>query len=188
VHPPRIDHLPAGWSNGVDLVKNAGMGSYSRVQHGTAAQRQVGAAAGTMGHRERSLAEPDTSAFTLMVVDDSEVFRGATRSLVERLPGFDLVAEASSGREALAQFADASPDLVLMDIRMSGIDGIEATRQIVHRWPTAVIVLITSEDPGDVPASAECCGAVRIMQKESLCVSSGTEWRELVLARRSRLR
>jgi DNA-binding NarL/FixJ family response regulator len=124
------------------------------------------------------------TALRLMVVDDSEVFRGAARSLVERLPGFDLVAEASSGGEALVRFEDAAPDLVLMDIRMAGIDGIEATRQIVHRWPGALVVLVTSEDPLDVPASAGCCGAVRVMQKESLCVSSGAEWRELVFARR----
>ena len=117
------------------------------------------------------------TALRLMVVDDSEVFRGAARSLVERLPGFDLVAEASSGGEALVRFEDAAPDLVLMDIRMAGIDGIEATRQIVHRWPGALVVLVTSEDPLDVPASAGCCGAVRVMQKESLCVSSGAEWR-----------
>jgi DNA-binding NarL/FixJ family response regulator len=67
---------------------------------------------------------------------------------------------------------------------MAGIDGIEATRQIVHRWPAALVVLVTSEDPLDVPASAGCCGAVGVMQKESLCVSSGAEWQELVFARR----
>jgi len=118
------------------------------------------------------------------VVDDSEVFRGAARSLVERLPDFDLVAEASSGGEAVVRFADAAPDLVLMDIHMDDIDGIEATRRIVHRWPRAVVVLVTSEDPFDVPAAAGCCGAVRVMQKESLCVSSGVEWRDLIHARR----
>ena len=66
---------------------------------------------------------------TMLVVDDQEPFRDAMRELVAATAGFELVGEAASGEDALAAIGNLSPELVLMDVRMPGIGGIEATRQ-----------------------------------------------------------
>ena len=67
----------------------------------------------------------------MLVVDDQETFREMMRDLVAATPGFELVGEAASGEDALVAIGDLSPELVLMDVRMPGIGGIEATRRVM---------------------------------------------------------
>ena len=72
---------------------------------------------------------------SVMIVDDQPPFRAAARAVVDRIAGFDLVAEVESGEEAVATSGALRPDLVLMDINMGALDGIEATRLITDAAP-----------------------------------------------------
>ena len=102
----------------------------------------------------------------LLIVDDS---------LEMRLEIIDLVAniayqihECANGTDAVAAYAQHKPDWVLMDIMMQGGDGIEATRQIVARWPDAKVVIVTSYDDADLKAAAKAAGATDYVSKENL--------------------
>jgi DNA-binding NarL/FixJ family response regulator len=79
----------------------------------------------------------------LMLVDDHEVVRTGLRSFLEAQGGLLVVAEAGSGEEALAKIAGAQPDVVVMDITMPGMDGLEATRQLKMRRPECQILALT---------------------------------------------
>jgi DNA-binding NarL/FixJ family response regulator len=106
----------------------------------------------------------------VVVVDDQEPFRAAARATVARVAGFELVAEAHSGEEALVVCRELSADLVLMDINMGGIDGIEATRQLTASDPHPVVVLLSTYDARDLPARAGECGAASYLHKDELSI------------------
>ena len=80
----------------------------------------------------------------VVVVDDQAPFRRAARAVVGATPGFELIAEAVSGEEAVALARSLEPDVVLMDIKMPGIGGIEATRRITAASAGTVVVLVSS--------------------------------------------
>lgn len=103
-----------------------------------------------------------------MVVDDQAPFRSAARSVIERTPGFRWVGEAESAEGATVRADALHPGLVLMDIHLGGIDGIEATRRLLSAHPGTVVVLCSSHDHGDLPAGARSCGAVAYVHKEEL--------------------
>lgn len=102
----------------------------------------------------------------VMVVDDQSVFRKVAKAVVDGTPGFELVAEASSGREALERVAELPVDFVLMDVRMPGMDGIETTRALTSSHPDTVVVLISLDELGDVVTAANSCGAVAFVRKQ----------------------
>ena len=85
-----------------------------------------------------------------MTVDDQAVFRSVAREVVEATPGFEPAGEAASGEEALRLVEAAEPQLVLVDVRMSGMDGVETARRLSAAHPELVIVLISLEDPPTV--------------------------------------
>ena len=94
---------------------------------------------------------------TVLTVDDQVVFRRAARALVAATPGFEAVGEARSGRQALRLVEELDPDLVLLDVRMPGMDGIETARHLAAAHPRTVVVLVSVDEmPGlqDVPATA----------------------------------
>ena len=89
----------------------------------------------------------------VMTVDDQEVFRSAARAVVEATPGFESAGEPSSGEEALALVDEASPELVLVDVRMPGMDGVETARALSVRDPNLIVVLVSLDDPPTDPGA-----------------------------------
>lgn len=104
----------------------------------------------------------------VMAVDDQPIFRRAARRLVQSTDGFELVGEAASGEEALALAAELHPDLVLLDVRMPGLDGIETARRLPGVAPGVVVVLISPERLADLPASIATAGAAAHVRKQEL--------------------
>jgi DNA-binding NarL/FixJ family response regulator len=108
-------------------------------------------------------------AVGVLTVDDHAVFRAVAREVVEATPGFEALAEVASGAEALALCETVAPDLVLMDMRMPEMDGIETARRLREIRPGAVVVLISSEEPAHVHAVADGCGGLTFVRKQDLC-------------------
>lgn len=104
----------------------------------------------------------------VLVVDDQAPFRAAERAVIGRLPGFALVGEAASGEEAIEMAGSLLPDLVLMDINMGEIDGIEATRSIMAMNPDTKVILVSTYALEELPAGARASGAVGYVNKDEL--------------------
>jgi DNA-binding NarL/FixJ family response regulator len=82
----------------------------------------------------------------LLIVDDQRLMREGLRTLLELEHGFKIVGEAANGQAALDAYAELKPDVVLMDIRMPGMDGVEATRRLCTSWPGARVIILTTFD------------------------------------------
>ena len=102
----------------------------------------------------------------VLVVDDQAPFRAIARQVVELTPGFIVVGEAETGEDAVRLAAELAPAVVLMDINMGGISGIEATRRITTSAPDVVVVLLSTYQAADLPADAATSGAVAYVNKE----------------------
>ncbi len=113
-----------------------------------------------------------TNPRSVLVVDDQAPFRLAARAVLRRLDGFEFAGEASSGPEAIELIDELRPALVLMDINMPEMSGIEATRQITAAHPEVVVILCSTYDAADLPPAAAASGAAAYVNKERL--SSGT--------------
>lgn len=85
-----------------------------------------------------------TSQITILLVDDHEVVRRGVRTYLETLPEFKVVGEAASGEEAITLVMDLIPDVVLLDLIMPGMDGVETTRRIKKISPRTQVVVLTS--------------------------------------------
>jgi DNA-binding NarL/FixJ family response regulator len=103
---------------------------------------------------------------SVLVVDDQAPFRAAAKAVLNRLDGFELAAEAASGQQAIALVDEIGPELVLMDINMPLMNGIDATREIVTAHPDVVVFLCSTYDASDLPADAAACGARAYLNKE----------------------
>jgi two-component system, NarL family, invasion response regulator UvrY len=104
----------------------------------------------------------------VLTVDDQEVFRSVARDLIDSTPGFHSALEAASGEEALELLADASPALALVDVRMPWMDGIETARRLTATAPDLVVVLISIEEPSNLPSGVSACGASALVRKQEL--------------------
>jgi DNA-binding NarL/FixJ family response regulator len=99
-------------------------------------------------------------AITVLVVDDQESFRSAMREVVGATEGFRLVGEAESGEAALDAVDELAPRMVIMDKRMPGMGGVEATRILTARHPDVVVLLISVEDPDALLARSSPAAAL----------------------------
>ena len=108
----------------------------------------------------------DQSVVPVLVVDDQAPFRAIARQVVELTPGFVVAGEAETGEDAVRLATELAPELVLMDINLPGISGIEATRRILADAPSVAVVLLSTYRDTDLPADALACGARRYVHKE----------------------
>ena len=105
----------------------------------------------------------------MLVVDDQKVFPDVMRAVVEATPGLRLVGEAGGGEEALRAVDVFSPELVIVDVRMPGMDGIALTRILLERTPRPMVLLVSAQPPPtELPAGADGT-PVAFAAKERLC-------------------
>ena len=100
----------------------------------------------------------------VLIVDDQEPFRMAARMVVDATEGFEVVGEAETGEDSITMAAELEPDLVLMDVTLHGINGLDATRRILADDANRAVVLLLStyEEEEYAPRAAECGAAAYI--------------------------
>jgi two-component system, NarL family, invasion response regulator UvrY len=109
--------------------------------------------------------DPDIS---VMVVDDQAPFRAAARAVIERTDGFRWAGDAESAEQALALLVERAPAMVVMDVHLGPVDGIEATRRILAAEPSTVVLLCSGHDRSDLPDGARTSGAAAYVDKADL--------------------
>jgi NarL family two-component system response regulator LiaR len=108
-----------------------------------------------------------TQTIRILICDDHQVVRHGIRAFLSTRPGIEVVAEASDGSEAVGLARQLRPDVILMDLLMPNVDGIEAVRQIRAEWPDARILVLTSFATDDQVFPAIKAGALGYLLKDS---------------------
>jgi DNA-binding NarL/FixJ family response regulator len=102
----------------------------------------------------------------VLIVDDQEPFRIAARLVVEATDGFEVVGEAETGEDSVAMARALRPDLVLMDVNLPGINGLDATRSIIaERVDPVVVLLLSTYEEDEYAPRADECGASAYIPK-----------------------
>src|SRR5438046_2139622 len=104
-------------------------------------------------------------ATRVLIVDDQEPFRMAARMVVEATEGFEVAGEAETGEDSVRMAHELNPDLVLMDVNLPGINGLEATRQILDGTDRVVILLLSTCEAAEYAPRAAGCGAAAYIPK-----------------------
>jgi DNA-binding NarL/FixJ family response regulator len=107
------------------------------------------------------------SRTSIVLVDDQELLRMGFRMVLDAQPDLELVGEAGDGEEALEVVARLQPDVVLMDVRMPGIDGVETTRRIVERGDRSRVIILTTFDLDEYAYAALRAGASGFLLKDA---------------------
>ena len=102
----------------------------------------------------------------ILLVDDQRLMRDGLRTLLELEPGLEVVGEAEDGQAALEAYQELQPTVVLMDVRMPKMDGVEATRRLRLRWPEAVVIILTTFDDDAYLFEGLRAGAVGYLLKD----------------------
>jgi DNA-binding NarL/FixJ family response regulator len=103
---------------------------------------------------------------SVVTVDDQAVFRGVACDVIKATAGFEAVGEADCGETALALVEELRPQLVLLDVRMPGMDGIETALSIKSAHPSTVVVLISIDDSANLPAAVMESRADALVRKQ----------------------
>ncbi len=106
-------------------------------------------------------------SISIVLADDQELMRMGFRMVIDSQPDLTIVGEAVNGHEAIAAVAELSPDIVLMDVRMPALDGIEATRRIVATDPRSRIIILTTFDLDEHTYAALRAGASGFLLKDA---------------------
>ncbi len=102
----------------------------------------------------------------ILLVDDQRLMRDGLRTILELEDDLQVIAEAEHGEDGLQAFEQHQPDVVLMDIRMPGMDGVEATRRMVERWPEARVIILTTFDDDEHIFEGLRAGALGYLLKD----------------------
>jgi DNA-binding NarL/FixJ family response regulator len=114
----------------------------------------------------------------VMIVDDHKMFRDGLRGLINAEPGMEVVGEAVDGKEAIEVARKLSPDIVIMDISMPGMNGIEAMRHLIQNNPKVKVIMLSMYSSGPLVQSVLAAGASGYVMK-------GSDFAELAAAIRS---
>ncbi len=114
------------------------------------------------------MSDDQVERVSVMIVDDQSPFRAAAKAVVDRVAGFELIAAVASGEEAVVTSDELAPQLVLMDINMGELDGIEATRIITRANPSTKVILVSTYAVDDLPPGARSSGAIAYVNKDEL--------------------
>ncbi len=109
---------------------------------------------------------------SVLLVDDQELFRDIARSMFSGSDDFEVIAEAEDGIDAVSAYPELCPDLVLMDVQMARMNGLEATREILREDPTARVVITSMRSEPEYQRLALDMGAVGFIPKRDLSVAS----------------
>jgi DNA-binding NarL/FixJ family response regulator len=110
--------------------------------------------------------QPQEHRVGVLVVDDQLLFREAAREVIEATPGFELLGEAVSGEQALRAADELCPDLILLDVRMPGMGGLEAAARLREAHPEQLVVLVSVERPADLGEQVKAQNATAIVPKQ----------------------
>lgn len=114
----------------------------------------------------------------VVLADDSPQARRAIETTIARSPLFDVVGTAATGEEAIELVDRLRPDLVVLDVRMPGIGGIEATRRIARGRPGTVVVLVSALEKDELPSVVDTCGVAAVITKSTFSAPRlSTVWR-----------
>src|SRR5260370_6030875 len=107
-----------------------------------------------------------TDTISLLITDDHALVRQGTRAFLELQPDLNVIGEAGSGEEAARMAAELAPDIVLMDLVMPGIGGVEATRQVKRSSPHSQVIVLTSYHEDEYIFPALRAGALSYVLKD----------------------
>lgn len=107
----------------------------------------------------------EAASVRVLIVDDQEPFRSAARMVVEMADGFEVAGEAESGEEGVDFAAELRPDLVLMDVYLPGIDGLEATRLIAMAEDPPKVLVMSTHESEEFANAALAAGAIAFIPK-----------------------
>ncbi len=103
----------------------------------------------------------------VLIVDDQRLIRRGLAVVLENAPSIEIIGEADNGENAIVQVAALQPDVVLMDVRMPGMDGVAATAAICRQFPAVRVLVLTSDDGDEFVAQAMGYGAAGYLMKDT---------------------